>query len=83
MQVRKRDSDDKSPNVGDYFDKGWSEYKNGFGDMDKDYWIGLETLYDLTSVSGAALTWKLEVRIFQEMTEMAMIIFNFKHTKMH
>lgn len=63
IQVRKRDNEGLSKNPGSYFNKPWEDYKKGFGDMDKDYWIGLETLYELTSVSGGDLDWLLEVGI--------------------
>ena len=45
----------------DFFDKDWSEYKTGFGKQEGDFWIGLDTLYNLTSLAGADLDWKLEV----------------------
>ena len=45
----------------DFFDKGWSEYKVGFGDPSGDFWIGLDNLYNLTSLAGGDLKWNLEV----------------------
>ena len=53
------DTCDSSPCRDTYFDKGWSEYKSGFGSMSNDYWIGLEQLYNLTNTQGQ--TWGLEV----------------------
>jgi len=29
----------------DYFKKNWNEYKNGFGDPEKDFWLGLEGMH--------------------------------------
>ena len=31
------------------FAKGWTEYKEGFGDPEGEYWIGTENLYYLTN----------------------------------
>ena len=53
------DTCDSSPCRDTYFDKGWSEYKSGFGSLSNDYWIGLEQLYNLTNTQGQ--TWGLEV----------------------
>ena len=30
------------------FDKNWREYEEGFGDLNKDFWAGLELMYSLT-----------------------------------
>ena len=31
----------------DDFDRGWNDYKRGFGDIDDDYWLGLTSLHQL------------------------------------
>ena len=31
------------------FNKSWAEYKNGFGDLRGNHWIGLENMYQLTN----------------------------------
>ena len=54
------DGCDSPPCEDDYFDKGWSEYKVGFGSLSNEYWMGLEKLYNLTNTQG--YTWGLEVR---------------------
>ena len=30
------------------FDKNWREYVEGFGDLNKDFWAGLELMHTLT-----------------------------------
>ena len=32
------------------FFQNWEEYKNGFGDLEGEFWLGLEHLYELTGV---------------------------------
>ena len=60
VQCRKRDSKGLTENDYNFFDKSWESYKNGFGDKDTDYWVGLEPLYEMTSQPG--LTWTLQVK---------------------
>ena len=33
------------------FYKGWEEYVRGFGDLNKNYWLGLEKIYRLTKAN--------------------------------
>ena len=61
IQCRKRDPDGKTTNDFDFFQKSWEEYKSGFGEIGSDYWVGLETIHELTS---GPETWKLQVRNF-------------------
>ncbi|GFY56559.1 techylectin-5A [Trichonephila inaurata madagascariensis] len=32
-----------------YFFKGWEHYKKGFGDIDKDFWLGNDNIFALTN----------------------------------
>lgn len=42
------------------FYRNSSEYKNGFGDPAKEYWIGLDTIYYLTSETNNTLRIEME-----------------------
>ena len=37
------------------FMRGWDEYVDGFGDMDTNFWIGLETIHLLTASGNSHL----------------------------
>ena len=63
MQCRKRNSNGETTNDFGFFNKGWEEYKNGFGELGSDYWIGLDILHNVTSSSDT--TWRLEASIVQ------------------
>lgn len=42
------------------FYRYWAQYKNGFGSMDREFWLGLETLYQLTKTGRYILAVELE-----------------------
>ena len=44
----------------EYFQRPWNDYKEGFGDLGSDYWIGLDTLHNMTAIPDT--TWRLEVQ---------------------
>ncbi len=37
------------------FSNTWKEYKHGFGDLNSDYWLGLEKLHQITTLATTAL----------------------------
>ncbi|MCL4171354.1 UNVERIFIED_CONTAM: hypothetical protein GTU68_057923, partial [Idotea baltica] len=41
------------------FDKTWLEYKNGFGDLNGEFWLGNENLHQLTSAGSMKIRFDL------------------------
>ena len=44
------------------FARGWVDYKNGFGDLDGEFWIGLQQIYELTNQQ----MFELNVRVMDD-----------------
>ncbi|XP_062716365.1 ryncolin-1-like isoform X2 [Aedes albopictus] len=42
------------------FYRNWTDYKNGFGEIDGEFWIGLERLYKLTKDKNVTLMVEIE-----------------------
>ena len=42
------------------FDRAWDEYKNGFGDHDKEFWLGNDQIHELTKAGDKKLRVELE-----------------------
>ena len=72
IQSRKRNNLGKTTNDFGYFNKTWSEYQRGFGDLDSDYWIGLDILHLATSQS----EWILRVIIVHCFRRGSKIVLN-------
>ncbi|XP_071098382.1 techylectin-5A-like [Haliotis cracherodii] len=45
------------------FDKDWNQYKNGFGSLDGNFWLGNEYLHRLTSQPGRNYTLMFELTV--------------------
>ena len=39
----------------EYFNRTWEEYKNGFGSLDRNFWLGNEFMHRLTSMKQEAV----------------------------
>ena len=46
------------------FSRGWSDYKNGFGDLNGNFWLGLEKIHRLTS-SGRGAILRVDLKHFK------------------
>ena len=42
------------------FDRDWDDYVNGFGDVDENYWMGLEEIHQLTTENDMSLDINIE-----------------------
>ncbi|XP_065052341.1 fibrinogen C domain-containing protein 1-like [Rhopilema esculentum] len=43
------------------FQRGWSDYKHGFGNVEKNFWIGLQNMHSFTSPN-ASTTLRIELK---------------------
>ncbi|CAL1301594.1 unnamed protein product [Larinioides sclopetarius] len=44
----------------DYFNKKWKDYKDGFGNLKKEFWIGNEKIYSITNQGQYAVRLEME-----------------------
>jgi hypothetical protein len=58
VQVIQRRDDFGEPR--ENFNRDWADYKNGFGDPAKEFWMGNENIYMLTNNEDYALRIELE-----------------------
>ena len=42
------------------FDRTWAEYKNGFGDVAREHWLGNKAVHDMTTDGSYSLRIDLE-----------------------
>ena len=45
------------------FDKNWVEYKNGFGNVEHDFWLGNEFLYNVTKLYNSHMSKTVELYV--------------------
>ena len=44
------------------FYRNWADYKNGFGDKKKEFWLGLDQIHQLTQAGDKKLRVELEAK---------------------
>ncbi|KAL8573205.1 hypothetical protein ACOMHN_036190 [Nucella lapillus] len=57
------------------FTRNWLEYRNGFGNLEEDYWIGLEKMYALTNDRDQEL--RINVKVLNN-SDYVISYFNFR-----
>ena len=55
------------------FNRNWNDYKNGFGDVQGEYWFGNDDIHALTSMPGSTMLIKISASSFEN--EQASVIF--------
>ena len=58
VQVIQRRGDFGEPR--ENFDRNWVDYKRGFGDLEKEFWIGNDKIHELTKSGNMKLRVELE-----------------------
>ncbi|CAJ0583641.1 unnamed protein product, partial [Mesorhabditis spiculigera] len=54
--IQKRISSETS-----FYNRTWEEYKNGFGDLHENHWLGLQSMYELQNASSTPHTLRIEL----------------------
>ena len=58
--IQRRDDFDDLRENRENFNRDWEDYKSGFGDPDREFWLGNENIYMLTNAEDYSLRVELE-----------------------